>query len=277
MKGAPMSERDPELDVVEAIYDALDADDPERALRLARQALAEDEGDDPVIHFLAGMALLELEEPERAAESLARATEIDPDDAEIRANLALALFRACRFADGTLQADRAAESDPSLPDALYVRGLLLEREGSIDRADEQFARAAELDPDRFPRPSRLTDEEFEAQIERARASLPAEFTRHLDEVAVTVEPVPSDEILFEEDPPMDPELFGLFVGVPLTDRSNFSPGGELPPRILLFKRNLERCFPEPGELVLQIAVTLYHELGHYLGMDEDELEAIDLG
>lgn len=272
-----MSERDPELDVVEAIYDALDADDPERALQRARQALADSEDDDPVIHFLAGVALLELDEPERAVESLGRAAEIDPDDAEVRANLALALFRACRFADGSKEAAQAVKAEPSLPDALYVQALLLEREGSTDRADEQFGRAARLDPERFPSPSRMSDTEFEAQIETARGSLPEEFTRRLDEVAVTVEPFPSDEVLLEEDPPMDPELFGLFVGVPLTDRSNFSPGGELPPRILLFKRNLERCFPEPDELVRQIAVTLYHELGHYLGMDEDELEALDLG
>jgi len=268
---------EPEYDLVEAIYDALDGDDPERALELARRALTGDDGDDPVIQFLAGVALLELDEPEQAADLLARAVEIDPDDAEFRANLALALYRACRFDDAATEADRAGKSDPNLPDALFVRGLLLERQGSMDRADEQFRRAAELDPERFPEPARLSAAEFEEQIERARTSLPEEFLRHLDDVAVTVEPVPSDEILFEEDPPMDPELVGLFVGVALTDRSSFSPGGELPPRILLFQRTLERYFPDRDELVDQIAVTLYHELGHYLGMDEEELEAIDLG
>ena len=64
--------------------------------------------------------------------------------------------------------------------------------------------------------------------------------------------------------------------MPLTERSVFSPGGELPPQILLFKRNLERCFSDRQELEREIAVTLYHELGHYLGMREAELEAIDL-
>lgn len=269
--------REPEFDLVEAIYDALDGDAPERALELARQALVLEDGDDPVLHFLAGVALLELDEPEQAADFLGRAVELDPDDAEFRANLALALYRACRFGDASAEAARAEECDPTLPDASFVRGLLFERQGSLERADERFRRAAELDPERFPAPARLTDAAFEEHVERARASLPEEFARHLDEVAVTVEPVPSEEILLEEDPPMDPELFGLFVGVPLTGRSSFSPGGELPPRILLFKRTLERCFPDADELVRQIAVTLYHELGHYLGMDEDELEAIDLG
>jgi predicted Zn-dependent protease with MMP-like domain len=267
---------EPEFDLVEAIYDALDANDPEQALELARQGLSEDDDEDPVIHFLSGIALLDLDEPEQAADTLGRAAQLDPEDAEFRANLALALFRACRFSEATEEVERAAECDPALPDAMYVRGLLLEREGSTERADEQFRHAAELDPERFPAPTRLTRTVFEEQIERARASLPDEFIRRLDEVAVTVETLPSEEILREEDPPMDPELFGLFVGVPLTGRSTFSPGGDLPPRILLFQRNLERCFPEPEELVRQIALTLYHELGHYLGMDEDELAAIDL-
>jgi predicted Zn-dependent protease with MMP-like domain len=133
-----------------------------------------------------------------------------------------------------------------------------------------------LDPDRFPSPVRLDGGEFERHVVRARDKLAEEFLRHLDEVAVSVEPLPSDEFLRDEEPPLDPELFGLFVGIPLTRRTTFSPGGELPPRILLFKRNLERWFPEPDELVRQIAVTLYHELGHYLGMEEEDLEAIDL-
>jgi predicted Zn-dependent protease with MMP-like domain/Flp pilus assembly protein TadD len=270
-------DRDPELDLLEAIYDALDEEQPQRALALAREALSGGDEEDPVVCFLAGVALLELDEPERAADFLGRAVRIDPDDAEFRTNLALALYRCCRFAEAAVEAERAVESDPSLPDALFVQGLLLERQGPPGPADEAFRRAAELDPERFPPTSRLSDADFEHQIVRARASLPDEFARHLDAVAVTVEPLPSDEILLEEEPPMDPELFGLFVGVSLPDRSSFSPGGELPPRILLFKRNLERCFPEPAELVRQIAITLYHELGHYLGLDEDELEAIDLG
>jgi len=268
--------QDPDLDLLEAIYDALDEGDAERALQLAQASLTESGGQDPVIRFMAGVALMELDQPEQAAESLRHACEMDPGDAEFRANLALARYRACHFEEALADVRAALDLDDSLPDAHCVLGLLLERGDDAAEADAHFRRAAKLDPERFPAPLRLDEERFRLHVESAREKLTEEFVRHLDQVAVTVEPLPSDDLLHEEEPPLDPELFGLFVGVPLTGRSAFSPGGDLPPRILLFKRNLERCFPRPDELEEQIAITLYHELGHYLGLEEEELLAIDL-
>jgi predicted Zn-dependent protease with MMP-like domain len=267
---------DPDLQLVESIYDALYSGKAEEALRIAAAALAGEASQDPVLHFLAGIAHLELDSPEPAVNALERAVEIDPEDAEFRANLAMALYCSCRFDEARTIAHQALELEEQLPDAHYVSALLLERSGRLADAEEHFARAAALDHERFPAPHRLSGSDFEECIAAAREMLSEEFKRQLDRVVVTVEELPSDEIIFDETPPLDPELFGLFVGVPLTELTSFSPGGELPPRILLFKRNLERCFSEPEELKQEIANTLHHELGHYLGMDEEDLEAIDL-
>ncbi len=261
---------------MERIYEALDREEPEEALRIAGEALSGEGSQDPVLHFLVGVAHLELDRPEQAVKALDRAVELDPDDAEFRANLAFALYRACRFDEASTHALQALKIDDSLPDGHYIRALLLERSDDRAVAESHFELAAELDPERFPAPHRLSAPEFEECLTAAREMLSEEFKRHLDRVVITVEELPSDDIIFDEKPPLDPELFGLFVGVALVERSSFSAGGELPPRILLFKRNLERCFPEPEELKEQIATTLYHELGHYLGMEEEELEAIDL-
>lgn len=266
---------DPDLQPVEAIYDALDRGEPERALELARQSRpAED--DDPVVRFLGGVALLELDRPEEAVDELARASALDPEDAEFRANLAMALFRCCRFDKAGAAAADALAASKDLPDAHYVLGMTREREGRFDEAENCFAEASRIDPEAFPAPHRLEDAEFERQLAKAREWLPEEFRKRLDEVVVTIEPLPSEAILLEEDPPLDPELLGLFVGISLAERSSFSVGGELPPRILLFKRNLERAYPDPDALTREIARTLHHELGHYLGLDESELAAIDL-
>lgn len=263
---------------LERIYDALDAGRYEDALDLAAAAIEDlpDEEDDPVLRFLAGIALLEMDQPGDAADQLSRAVEIDPEDAEFRSNLALALFRSCRFREAEDHARKALECDADSPDALFATALVLERAGRLDEADRRLERAARLDPDRFPVPSRLPLAAFENEIRRAAEGLPEDFRRHLRDVAVLVEELPSEGILLEERPPLDPELLGLFVGTALPDRSFSGPVAE-PPRILLFKRNIERYAQDEADLRRQIAVTLFHELGHYLGLDEEGLENIDLG
>lgn len=270
------AEQDPDLQTVERIYDALESGDPETALALARNALATD-SDDPVVRFLAGLACLDLDRTREAVLELRHAVKLDPDDAESRSQLAYALFRTCRFDEARAETSKTLELDATISDAHYTSGLLAERAGAFDEADKCFARANEIDGEIFPRPLRLSDEAFERTLDEARGFLNETFRKHLDKVTVTVEALPDEAVLGDTNPPMDPELLGLFVGMPLPDRSDFSPGGELPPRILVFKRNLERTFPEPNALREEISRTLHHELGHYLGLDEDELEAIDLG
>jgi predicted Zn-dependent protease with MMP-like domain len=266
-----------ELAVIESIYDALDRFEPLEALALARGALAELPDDDPVLRFLAGVALSALDRPFEAVDELKQAASLDPDDAEFRAELALALFRCCRFDEADTESRRAVELDDRLPDGHHARAVVRERRGPVDEAERHFRKAARLDAERFPLPVRIGSDEFEQHLRRACDRLPEEFRKHLDGVGLIVEDLPPDELLLEERPPLDPELLGLFAGVPVNQSESLSAGGELPPRIYLFKRNLERFVVDAAELDEQIAVTLYHELGHYLGMEEDELEELDFG
>jgi predicted Zn-dependent protease with MMP-like domain len=264
--------RDPDLESVEAIYDALDGGNPLEALSLAKRTMEQEEDDDPVLHFLAGVASLELSLSADALGLLQRACELDPDDTEFRAWLAEALFRNCRFEDAEREARRAVAAEPGLPRGHWCLGLALEYTAGLDEADRAFAAASELAPEEFPPPVRLGRAEFEKHVSAAMDALPDRFRRHLDDVAVTVEEIPTEEILRSEDPPLDPAWFlGLFVGASRTEQSIDSIG-ELPPRILLFQRNLERTALDEDELREEIAITLRHELAHYLGLDEDEIE-----
>lgn len=261
-------------DLVGAIYDALDNGRPTLALQLASRALGEGPDDDPVLHFLTGVAHLELDQPARALESLDRANQIDPDDPEFRCQRSLALFRLGDYETAAQEAERAMAIDPSSPDARYLLGLLDERNGRFEEADIRFGEATDRDPERFPLPMRTSSEEFSDRVRQAMDRLPETFRRHLDAVSVTVEEIPSQAILEDGSPHLDAEhLLGLFVGVPLGESAE---GTHLPPRILIFKRNLERMATDLEELENEIAVTVYHELGHYLGLDEDDLERIDL-
>lgn len=258
-------------DIIDAIYDALDGGDAEGALTLARAQPAGE--DDPVLHFLAGFALTELDRPAEAAVELERAVELDPEDFDYRSELGLALYRCCRFDDAVEHIEAALTLSDSHADAHYIAALLIERHGRHEEADGHFDRAFALDPDRWALPQRVEWEEFDRQIGIARSHLPEEFRKHLEQVGLIVEDLPPEAVLFESDPPLDPELLGLFTGVALDEQTQFSAGGDLPARIYLFKRNLERL-AGGTDLSREIAVTLYHELGHYLGLEEEDLERV---
>lgn len=120
---------------------------------------------------------------------------------------------------------------------------------------------------------RVTREEFEALVERAVEGLPDEFKSMLDNVAVMVEEEPTDEDLEEVGiDPADPErdeLFGLYHGIPLPERG--SSYSALPDRVLIYRGPILRCCETRREAIREIRDTVLHELGHYYGLEEDEL------
>jgi predicted Zn-dependent protease with MMP-like domain len=97
----------------------------------------------------------------------------------------------------------------------------------------------------------------------------------LHNLEIVVEKRPSAGLLRAEglDPRQD-TLYGLYQGVPLPDRSAFDPP-ILPDKITIFSEPLLEDFPDPEELREQIRLTVLHEIAHYFGMDEEEIE--DLG
>ena len=75
-----------------------------------------------------------------------------------------------------------------------------------------LSRIAELDSERFPLPLAITDAEFDQLVERSLAELPEPVRKHLEELPVMVEPLPTAAILGSESPPLPPDILGLFVG-----------------------------------------------------------------
>jgi predicted Zn-dependent protease with MMP-like domain len=100
---------------------------------------------------------------------------------------------------------------------------------------------------------------FEDVVRSALDSLPPDVAGALRNVAIVIE---------DEDPD-DPDLYGVFDGVPLTEGG---PGpGDLPNRIAIFRKPLEADFDHIDDLREEIRITVLHELGHYFGLDEDRL------
>ena len=103
---------------------------------------------------------------------------------------------------------------------------------------------------------------FDDVVRSALDTLPPHIATALRNVAVVV----------EDENPDDPDLYGLFDGIPLTEGG--SGPGDLPNRIAIYRLPLEADFPDDGELREEIRVTVLHELGHYFGLDEDRLSEL---
>jgi predicted Zn-dependent protease with MMP-like domain len=101
---------------------------------------------------------------------------------------------------------------------------------------------------------------FEEHVQAALDSLPPKLAAALVNVAVVV----------EDENPEEPDLYGLYEGVPLPERSS-TDSGSLPDRIAIYRRPLEEDFGDPRELEQEIRITVLHELAHYFGFDEDRI------
>jgi predicted Zn-dependent protease with MMP-like domain len=122
----------------------------------------------------------------------------------------------------------------------------------------------------------MTREQFRALVAEAIDSIPQRFANHIRNVAIVIEEAPSPQLLAEMDIEPPDTLLGLYQGTPLTER-RWDHGNDLPDRVLLFQRPIEEDaeLELDGDVVGVIGETLIHELGHYFGMSEDEIMAIE--
>lgn len=119
---------------------------------------------------------------------------------------------------------------------------------------------------------RIKESEFRELAGRVLKGLPDEFVRRMENVSIVVEDYPSQEDAESTGVAPD-ELLGLFHGASCLERDWFgSPGGHLPERVVLYKRNIEDICSTRDELIEEIRLTLLHEIGHYFGLGEEDME-----
>ncbi len=128
-------------------------------------------------------------------------------------------------------------------------------------------------PGRRPRRSgqevHLTRRAFTRLVEQALEELPDHFAEVLENVGVVVEDEPAPETLEELGFEPGEELFGLYEGVPLTERDSFYQS--LPDRISIYQGPLQRVCRSRREIVQEIRDTVVHEIGHYFGLSDEEM------
>ncbi|MGB3956192.1 MAG: metallopeptidase family protein [Brooklawnia sp.] len=112
-------------------------------------------------------------------------------------------------------------------------------------------------------PVQVSDEVFNDCVNLALDSIPEDLLALIDNCV----------LLVEDDPPGGEELFGVYEGIPLTERG-FGYGGVLPDRIIIYRNPHKQACQTEDELVDEIHVTVVHEIAHHFGIDDDALERL---
>ena len=125
----------------------------------------------------------------------------------------------------------------------------------------------------------MTRDDFDRLVEEALGTIPQRFRDALKNIAIVVEDEPTDEQLAsvdvdEEDFGDEDTLLGLYEGVPITER-RWDDGNRLPDKVTLFQGPIEDASEDEDDVVVAIGETLIHEIGHYFGLSEEEIQAIE--
>ena len=120
----------------------------------------------------------------------------------------------------------------------------------------------------------MTLDEFLACVDEALLLIPQRFRDAITNVAIVVEDEPTPSQL--DDVGIEPPdtLLGLYEGTPLPERQ-WAHGNTLPDKVTLFQFPIEDASADDEDVVVAIGETLIHELGHYFGLTEEEIEAIE--
>jgi len=225
------------------------------------------------VYYLKSKALFYQDELDGSLFLVRRAMKTAGEQAVFRAFEGQILFEMGRFEESRRQLERAVSLEPDAAHSLYYLGLVLERLGDAEESQRAFARAASIDANHYPVPASISEEAFERAAKEALDNMPRSIREEAERVPLIIEDFPSEDLIEQED--VSPQILGIFIGVPRTEVAATDQPRDLD-RIILFKRNLEKACRDEQELVEEIRRTVTHEVGHYLGLDEDDLERLGI-
>jgi predicted Zn-dependent protease with MMP-like domain/Tfp pilus assembly protein PilF len=253
----------------------------ELAVQLCDQLLAGDpdlprldRGTEAEVHYLKAKAVFYLDDLEGALFLARRALKTSGEVAIYRAFEGQILFELGRFVDAGRSLETAALLDPEAGHAVYHLALVFERLGDEESSEQAFSRANALDPDHYPLPTVVDEDFFRQAAGEALDNLPKSIRDYIENVPVLVEDYPPQEMLSGEN--VSPQILGIYIGVPRTVAGVNDVEDDLT-RVILFKRNLEKLCRDRNDLIEQIQITVRHEVGHHLGLSEEDLDRLGLG
>ncbi len=232
-----------------------------------------DRGTEGEIHYLKAKAVFYLDDLDGALFLVRRALKTVGELAVYRAFEGQILFELARFDDAKRSLGASASMDPESGHALYHLGLVLERVGEPEEAARAFTSANALDPEHYPLPAEIDEVLFNGAAAEALENLPRSIREYVSDVPVLVEDYPSDDLSALEN--VSPQILGIYLGTPRTEAEITAQPTQVT-RVILFKKNLEKICRDRDDLIEQIQITVRHEIGHHLGLSEEDLERLGL-
>jgi len=120
----------------------------------------------------------------------------------------------------------------------------------------------------------MTREEFRRLVDEALETIPEDFRAAMRNIAIVIEDEPTLDALADVGLEPPETLLGLYQGTPLPERQ-WAHGNSLPDKITLFQWPIEESSDDQEDVVVAIGETLIHEIGHYFGLSEEEIEEIE--
>ncbi len=219
-------------------------------------------------YFVKAKAALGLGDLGKALSMVKKALGLSPDRPEFLALSGGILFEQGNYRKALREFDKTLRLSPEDPDTHYRRGLVVEKLGGEADSRAAFAKAADLDPKHYPLPIEIPIRECEAIVEEVLDSLAPPIREFLQNVPVLIEDFASRRVVIEDN--VSPQILGLFVGSPHHEKTSIAQA-TVPDQILIFRKSLEKIGTTRRELVEEIRKTVLHEVGHYLGFNEEEL------
>lgn len=225
------------------------------------------------VYYLKAKAVFYLDDLEGALFLVRRALKTTGDVGIYRSFEGQLLFELGRFEEARRFLEAAAAMDPEAGHAVYHLALVLERLHAEEEASEAFVRANALDHDRYLLPVAVDEKFFRQAAAEAFENLPRSIRNYVDGLPILVEDWPSPDVLSGEN--VSPQILGVYIGTPRTVASVSAQDEDIT-RVVLFKRNLEKICRDRNDLIEQIQTTVRHEIGHHLGLSEEDLERLGL-
>lgn len=226
---------------------------------------------DSVGDFIVEVETLRAEDPAAALLKLEQAPPGLARNPEVRLMRADVVWEHAGASEALPLLEALVAAEPDYANARHLLACVYDELGQEEAKTEQFLEVLKLDEGLDEELEGYDDRELAELIveaaEGALDKLPEQFRRHLTGVPVLVEPRPSEALVREG---LDPRALGLFEGPTHEQRQN-AESSEVPTRIVLYAANLLAESVDEQQLCAEVETTVLHEVGHYFGLDEEEL------